>query len=46
MHSKGKVSMYKPGGRPVDGKISVAQEEKDTKDKTTDEDDFVQTNKK
>ena len=42
MHSKGKVSMYKPGSRPTEeGKVSVAQKEKD--DKSTDDDDFVQT---
>lgn len=47
MHSKGKVTMYKPGNRPTkEGEVSVAQVEKDTKDKTTDDDDFVQTNKK
>ena len=44
MHSKGKVSMYKPGSRPAeDGKVSVAQ--KETTDKSTDDDDFVQTKK-
>ena len=37
MHSKGKVSMYKPGNRPAeDGKVSVAQTEKDTKEKKKD----------
>ena len=42
MHSKGKVSMYKPGSRPADdGKIAAAQ--KETTDKSTDDEDFVQT---
>ena len=45
MHSKGKVSMYKPGGRPTDdGKIAVVQTEKSEKT-TIDDDDFVQTKK-
>lgn len=40
MHSKGKVTMYKPGSRPTDesGKISTAQVDKD---KSSDDDDFV-----
>jgi len=48
MHSKGKVSMYKPGTRPTeDGKISVVQVEKDAKDKSADdEDEFLQTKSK
>jgi hypothetical protein len=42
MHSKGKVSMYKPGGRPDSlGKIAVVQ--KEDKESKTDDDDFVQT---
>lgn len=41
MHSKGKVSMYKPGTRPQDdGKISAVQVDKE-KDKSADDDDFV-----
>ena len=44
MHSKGKVSMYKPGGRPSeDGKVSAAQTDKETKEKSADDDDFVLT---
>jgi len=47
MHSKGKVSMYKPGSRPTEeGKVSAAQQEKDTKEKSTDDEDFVLTNAK
>ena len=46
MHSKGKVSMYKPGTRPGGAGVAAALAEKDNKDKSTDEDDFVQTNKK
>jgi hypothetical protein len=46
MHSKGKVSMYKPGSRPAeDGKVSAAQKE-DSKDKSTDDEDFVLTKAK
>jgi len=43
MHSKGKVSMYKPGTRPeeLNGKIAVVQ--KEDKEAKTDDDDFVQT---
>ena len=41
MHSKGKVSMYKPGSRPAeDNKQSAAQVDKDKKE-TTDDDDFL-----
>ena len=47
MHSKGKVSMYKPGSRPTeDGKVAAAQTEKDTKEKSTDDEDFVLTKAK
>ena len=46
MHSKGKVSMYKPGSRPSEeGKVSAAQKE-DSKDKSTDDDDFLLTKAK
>jgi hypothetical protein len=38
--------MYKPGTRPGGGGVAAALAEKDNKDKSTDEDDFVQTNKK
>jgi hypothetical protein len=42
MHSKGKVSMYKPGTRPVDNsKQSAAQVDSDKKEKTEDDDDFI-----
>jgi hypothetical protein len=42
MHSKGKVSMYKPGSRPEEsGKIAVVQKEE--KESKTDDDDFIQT---
>ena len=47
MHSKGKVSMYKPGSRPSEeGKVSAAQTEKDTKEKSAEEEDFVLTKAK
>ena len=47
MHSKGKVSMYKPGSRPSeDGKVSAAQTEKESKDKSTEDEDFVLTKAK
>jgi len=48
MHSKGKVSMYKPGGRPTEeGKVSAAQQDKETKEtKSTEDDDFVLTKAK
>ena len=47
MHSKGKVSMYKPGSRPAeDGKVSAAQQDKDSKEKSTDDEDFVLTKAK
>jgi len=44
MHSKGKVSMYKPGGRPAEnGALSAVQVDTDKKEKNDDEDEFVQT---
>lgn len=46
MHSKGKVSMYKPGSRPDEnGKVSVAQKD-DNKEKSTEDEDFLQTKSK
>jgi len=47
MHSKGKVSMYKPGTRPNgEGKVAAAQVDKESKEKSTDDDDFVLTKAK
>lgn len=42
MHSKGKVSMYKPGSKPVDAPISEPQRATSLVEKV-DEDNFVQT---
>lgn len=46
MHSKGKVSMYKPGDRPVENVKALMQTKKVTIPEDDDDDDFLQTAKK
>lgn len=43
-HSENKVSMYKPGDRPVDAVKSLMQTKKMNVDVNDDDDDFIQTN--
>ena len=45
-HSEGKVSMYKPGDRPVEAVKSLVQQKKVATTTEDDDDDFLQTNKK
>jgi hypothetical protein len=46
-HSEGKVTMYKPGDRPVDKTKTLMQtHKKSSTDEEEDDDDFIQTTKK
>ena len=45
-HSEGKVSMYKPGDRPVESVKGLMQAKKIDMDVDDDDDDFIQTTKK
>ena len=46
MHSENKVSMYKPGDRPVEKPKTLAQHKKSIVNDDEDEEDFLQTTKK
>jgi hypothetical protein len=44
-HSEGKVSMYKPGDRPVEAVTNLVQQKKVATTPEDDDEDFLQTNK-